>query len=63
MSDLEHELTSLLNYHSVEGHSGTPDFILAKYMLACLEAYTEAVKAREVWYGRPEPARLGPADD
>lgn len=48
----ELELTSLLNKHSMENNSNTPDFILAKYMLNCLKAFSEAVCRREEWYGR-----------
>lgn len=45
------ELKSLLNKHCIENGSNTPDFILAGYMKACLEAFTEASKSREQWYG------------
>lgn len=49
---LEHSLTRLLNYHSVENRSNTPDFILAEYMLAALRAFESASLAREQWYGK-----------
>lgn len=48
----EKDLENLINYHSKEGDSNTPDFILAQYLLACLEAFATTVKARENWYGR-----------
>jgi hypothetical protein len=48
----EKELEFLINKHSKEGESNTPDFILAIYILDCLEAYNRAVRAREEWYGR-----------
>ncbi len=51
---LRDELTALLNKHSVENGSDTPDFILADYMLNCLTAFDEAVKARTQWYSPPE---------
>lgn len=49
---LKKELEILLNKHSAENNSGTPDFILANYLLNCLVAYDVAVEAREKWYGR-----------
>jgi len=48
----EKELERLLNKHSMESGSDTPDFILSKYLLGCLEVYNSTVKAREKWYGR-----------
>ena len=52
MEDLHKELTSLLNRHSAENRSNTPDFILAMYLLDCLNAFEKAVIRREDWYGR-----------
>ena len=50
MSFLE-ELTALLNKYSMEASGGnTPDYILAKYLLACLDAFDSAVRSREEWY-------------
>lgn len=49
-------LESLINRHSQENGSNTPDFILATYLVACLKAFDEATVAREKWYGR-DPAR------
>lgn len=50
-------LESLLNRHSQENASHTPDFILAQYLLACLAAWNTGVQQRETWYGRdPRPA-------
>jgi len=46
------ELESLLNCESMENGSGTPDFILAQYLVGCLKNYDETVTAREKWYGR-----------
>lgn len=40
-----------LNYHTVENESGTPDFILAHYLLQCLNAFQEATKSRAEWRG------------
>ena len=56
MSFLE-ELTRLLNKHSMEASGGnTPDYILAKYLLACLDAFDSAVRHREEWYSKDESA-------
>ena len=46
------ELEKLLNMKSMEQGSDTPDFILAEYMLACLNAFNSATNSREAWYGR-----------
>ena len=50
MSEFEVELRALINVHSKEGDSDTPDFILARYLIQSLEAFTEATKARDKWY-------------
>jgi hypothetical protein len=51
MTEFRDELQQLINRHNREGASGTPDFVLAKYLDACLGAYSEAVTARDEWYG------------
>ena len=48
----EQELKALINRHSRENASNTPDHILALFMLASLEAFEQAVQQREQWYGR-----------
>ena len=45
------DLRSVLNRHSAENQSDTPDFILAQYMLDALAAFEKASRAREDWYG------------
>lgn len=42
-------LSKLLNSHSMENASNTPDFILAEYMKSCLDAYNKAVTANTKW--------------
>ena len=49
---LRQELEQVLNKHSAENGSDTPDFILAELLVACLIAFDQAVNAREKWYGR-----------
>ena len=54
---LEGELREVINRHSAENGSDTPDFILAQFLLGCLNVFDSAVRRREDWYGRkPQPA-------
>ena len=46
------ELADLLNRHSMENESGTPDFILARHLTSCLVAWNCSMHEREAWYGR-----------
>jgi len=46
------ELEQLLNKHSKERGSGTPDYILARYLAGCLANYDQALQDRARWYGR-----------
>lgn len=41
------ELRELINTYSLENWSGTPDYILARYVGLCLQAFSEAVNARD----------------
>ena len=43
------ELAAVINKYSREGRSNTPDFILAGYLVNCLEAYEAAMERREEW--------------
>ena len=45
------ELEQLINKHSMEEGSNTPDFILAQFLHQCLVAFNEGVRRREEWYG------------
>lgn len=61
-ADFQKELEQLLNRHSQENASNTPDFILANYLNNCLDAFNVAVARREEWYGRTPkvaPIQLG----
>jgi hypothetical protein len=49
-SDLENELRTAINRHSAENYSNTPDFILANYLIRCLDAWASATKARDSWF-------------
>lgn len=59
-STFESELQTLINQHSQENSSDTPDYILARYLVRCLEAYNFAVFQREKWYGRVPTVENGP---
>lgn len=48
----EKELENLINRHSKENDSNTPDFILAQYISGCLATFATATQQRETWYGR-----------
>ena len=50
-STFQHELASLLNKYSKEAGSNTPDFILAEYLLGCLDAFEKATKRTQQWHG------------
>ena len=52
------ELESLINSHSMENGSDTPDFILASYLTECLHLFDKTVKHREEWYGRLSTQKL-----
>jgi hypothetical protein len=57
-------LRELLNRYCVENQSQTPDFILASFMAASLDAFNRSVEERDQWYGyreltpKPEAATL-----
>lgn len=48
--EFEKELRDMINRRCMEGGSDTPDFILAKYLTCCLEAFDQAVQRRDEWY-------------
>jgi hypothetical protein len=49
------EVQAVLNRHSRENMSGTPDFILAQFLASALEAYEQAVNSRDSWYSISQP--------
>ena len=50
--EFQRDLESLLNRHSQENGSDTPDYILACYLLGCLQTWNLAVRERDAWSGR-----------
>jgi len=59
---LKVELRSLLNRHSAENESDTPDFILSEYMMDCLAAFEKATLRRTKWYIYPNDLAADPDD-
>lgn len=45
------ELEILINRHSMENNSDTPDYILANYVMDCLGAYAKAHNHTNAWFG------------
>lgn len=45
----EKELRELVNRRSLENASSTPDYILARFLSRCLEAWDECSREREKW--------------
>lgn len=48
------ELEELINRHSLENLSDTPDYILADYLIDCLDTFNKAVGARDRWHDNSE---------
>jgi predicted HAD superfamily Cof-like phosphohydrolase len=55
------ELESLINRHSLEGGSNTPDFVLASYLKSCLATWDLHTQERDRWYGNR--SILGPGNE
>ena len=54
----EDSLRDLINRHSEENESNTPDWILRNFIVSALIAFNEWVNARDKWYGiNPEPGK------
>ena len=62
LDDFECHLAVLINRLSLEGDSGTPDFVIAQYLRRCLESYNAAMRARNSWYSAfADQMNQGPA--
>lgn len=46
-----YDLEQLINTHSMENGSNTPDFVLANYIVGCIQAFDAAVQQRDNFYG------------
>lgn len=51
MNDLAEEIRKILNEACRENNSDTPDFVLAGYLMACLEAGETLIRKRDGYYG------------
>lgn len=40
-------LRDLIDRHSIDDFTGTPDYALARYMMDCLEAYERVLRAQQ----------------
>lgn len=43
----EKELRSSINYHGKDSEANTPDYVLAQYLVQCLDHFTTTIKERE----------------
>jgi len=59
--ELSGELSALLNRYCAESVSGTPDFILAEFLLDSLKAFNAAVVKRADWRGESTELHGGEA--
>lgn len=50
-SSLLEEIEELINTHSRDQVSNTPDFILAEYLMECLKTFEMITQKRERWFG------------
>ena len=46
-SEFEKDLRDLINRHSMENGSDTPDWLLARYLNKCLETFNSTIRSRE----------------
>lgn len=49
--DFEKELAALLNKHSMDTETNTPDFILARHIIRDLDTYRETTSELQKWHG------------
>jgi len=56
------DLQSLINRHSLENESDTPDFLLAAYLQRCLTLFGDVVRMRDTWYGQARQGQPVPVE-
>lgn len=59
-AEFQKALEQLINYHSMESDSNTPDFILAQYLMESLETFGRITNQRQNWFKPPVPVREPP---
>lgn len=47
LEEFKKDLGDLINRHSMENGSDTPDFVLAEYLINCLLSFNQSVNHRE----------------
>ena len=52
LKTIKNELAGLINSHSLENGSNTPDFILAAYLLNCLAVFDHANNWNTAWHSK-----------
>ena len=52
MDEFQQELKTLVNRHSLENASNTPDFLLAEFLVNCLRAFNLASEQKEKWFAK-----------
>ena len=52
---LRREICEVINRHSAENDSNTPDFVLAQYLVDCFDAFNRGVNARTRFYTGAAP--------
>ena len=50
LEDFKKRLTSLINEENIENLSNTPDYILAEYLVRCLQNWNETTISRQAWF-------------
>ena len=51
-ASIHEEFRAAINKHSRERFSGTPDFIIADYLINCLRSYENATQKSRAWNSR-----------
>jgi hypothetical protein len=63
MSNLRKDIEQAINSACAENGSDTPDWILAEYLMNCLEAFDTATRARDKWWGGPNANKWDTVSD
>lgn len=48
--EVKRDLSSVLNRHSLDVHQGTPDFLLADFLVRSLQLHREFIIERQRWF-------------
>lgn len=49
LAELSKDLEDVLNKHSIDSKTNTPDFILAEYLINCLTAYNAMIISKTLF--------------